>query len=896
MAQNGYEKLKIKTVSGSEDESFTFSPEEMQPIEVADAFDSDLAYGLRSKQAKKRLHRTGPNDLKKELRLSFGDSLRKQVKGVTGVFLPVVSLIMYLFCPDESVYLISAIAAALLLPINAFAEYRASRALILPRKYSSLRVRCTRDGKESVIDSRTLVPGDIIYIEQGGMVPADCRLISDVGLTVLETPVSGVEDSVLKDSRYLASDGNEAVCINMIYAGSIVTSGHCTAIVCRTGADTLIRSMHDGGDEYTPGLLKYVKRFASAVSILSVSACLVLLAVGIFAGADITELFVCALAIGEASLCDSMLSLCSTSLAFGVRRMAQDGLVVRNLGCIHTLAGVDTMMCGRNLAFPPKRISLTGLFLSGRVYDREKRPSADVLELLRLMLVCSDAESVTKEEKRKKHGLPEYRGTPIENAVVDYFDEWNEPIGNIREQYIRMDAEYTASGEVARVLALYKGHNTVILKGAPENVLSRCVGYTLDGSDYKLSDFTRKKILSSMQELARVNGFLIGVACGETEADNLRDLDSEQQLIFKGFISFSGSLDPGVAASVYRCTGAGIETVLLSDDAYYPAYHSAKSAGIINDESQIITAPQLRTCDRGLFIANCPHYKVFLGINEEEWLDIAMLKRNGGRTVAVTAERIGDLPVMKEADVSAVPVDSCDTLRRTADLIMLGSGINHIADGILNAKTVCKRIRAVTNYLLVGSIMMFIATVFSMCYDRSMALRLQEILIGGIVLNLLFAAALAFSPRSVRTIKERFSEDFKNPALTDFIYPLMFSIGAGILLFFCYAATRSYFCALLALTVLLFVFACTAGSHGGVFAIRRLGNRLLWTSGVLAALVLALCTLTSLGKSVFGYTVPGAGAVVFTLIACIAYCVITEVFRYIFYKDRMRNPAERSKK
>ena len=399
-----------------------------------------------------------------------------------------------------------------------------------------------------------------------------------------------------------------------------------------------------------------------------------------------------------------------------------------------------------------------------------------------------------------------------------------------------------------------------------------------------------------MQELARVNGFLIGVACGETEADNLRDLDSEQQLIFKGFISFSGSLDPGVAASVYRCTGAGIETVLLSDDAYYPAYHSAKSAGIINDESQIITAPQLRTCDRGLFIANCPHYKVFLGINEEEWLDIAMLKRNGGRTVAVTAERIGDLPVMKEADVSAVPVDSCDTLRRTADLIMLGSGINHIADGILNAKTVCKRIRAVTNYLLVGSIMMFIATVFSMCYDRSMALRLQEILIGGILLNLLFAAALAFSPRSVRTIKERFSEDFKNPALTDFIYPLMFSIGAGILLFFCYAATRSYFCTLLALTVLLFVFACTAGSHGGVFAIRRLGNRLLWTSGVLAALVLTLCTMTSLGKSVFGYTVPGAGAVVFTLIACIAYCVITEVFRYIFYKDRMRNPAERSKK
>lgn len=881
MSENGYKERQSNN-GPEEDYEEVLSPEQLHPVDVAEALGSDLLNGLSEKQVRKARRVFGRNELKSDFRLSFRDSLKNQFKGLIGLFLAASSLLMFAFRSDEPVYICMAAVIIAIMLLNAFAEYRASKALQVPRKYSSLKAHVVREGAEQDVDSMALVPGDLITVEHGSVVPADCRLVDDFGLAVLETHVSGSEGSVAKDSRYMARGGIEPVCANMIYAGSIVTAGHGSAIVCRTGRDTLMRRMRPETEEYVPGMLKYVKNLCRITSVTAAIICFLLLLIGVAAGADITEWFICALSIGASSLCDSMVSLCAGSLGSGAKRMANDGMVVKNYGKLQTLAGVNTVMCSRNLAFPPKRITLTGFFLSNRAYERSKRPDAQAEELLKLMLACSDAKRTTAAEKKQRHGLPEYRGTPLDNAVVEYFEEWNKQIGNIREQYIRMDAEYTLSGDVSRLLALHNGKNTVIVRGSPENVLSRCVGYTLDGVDYRISDFTRRKILSAAEDYSRTNSFLVAVACGETEADTLRGIEAEQNLIFKGFVSFSSSLSPGVAEAVYRCNGADIETVLNSDDAYYPALNSAKSAGIITDENQILTAEQIRSCDRGLLIANCPYYKLFLNIDDGEWLDIVKMRRENGRVAAVTAERINELPIMREADVSIVPESSGDTLRQTADMLMLDKGLNLIAEGILNAKTVVKRIRSVVTYLLAGIIMLFSASVFSASYDQVPAFRAQDVMFGGIIFNLAFAFALAYAPRSMHTLKEKFDIMPDKVRLTDFIYPLMFSIGGGIVLFVCFAATQSYTCSLLALTAMLFVFACTCAGHGGVFVSKRFGNTLLFGVGAAVMLVLAGLIFTKPGHSLFGYGVPDSGSLLFTAGLCLVYCIVTQILRYFF--------------
>ena len=310
MAEYGNEKLKIKTVSGADgEEGFVFSPEEMHPIEVAEALDSDLIDGKTNKQIKRAKRVFGPNEIRGEFRLSFRESLKNQFKGLTGLFLLISSIIMYLFRPDEPTYIVMAAVVTLIMVFNAYAEHRASVALRLPKKYSSLKAKVIRNGEETLIDSRQLVPGDVIVIEEGVMIPADCRIIDDINLSVLETHVSGENGSVMKDGRYISHDGPEAISLNMVYAGSIVTSGHGTAIVCRTGKDTLIRRMRSDKDEYTPKLIRYVIRLCRILSILSVVICFSLLFIGIIAGADITEWFIGALAIGASSLCDSFFAI-----------------------------------------------------------------------------------------------------------------------------------------------------------------------------------------------------------------------------------------------------------------------------------------------------------------------------------------------------------------------------------------------------------------------------------------------------------------------------------------------------------------------------------------------------------------------------------------------------------
>lgn len=886
---NGNEKLKIKTVSGVFDDDNLFSPEEMQPTEVAEALESDLVNGKTDKQIKKARRIFGSNDTRAEFRLSFKDSLKNQFTGLMSLFLMFSALAMYLFRPDEPIYLVMSIVVALITFLNAFAEFRANIALRIPKKYSSLRATVIRNGDISRIESRGLVPGDIILLEEGMMVPADCRIIDDMAFSVLETQVSGVEHSVPKDGRYVAREGFETICPNMVYAGSIVASGKASAIVCRIGADTLVCRIKHGNKENSPNIIKYVKNLCGVLSVASAVICFLLLFIGIAAGADITKWFICALAIGASSLCDSMVSLCASSLGFGAKQMAVDGMVLKNYNSLQTLAKTTTIMCGKNLAFPPQRIMLTGLYFSGRGYDREKRPDESAEELLKLMMVCSDVRKTTPAERKETRGLAEYVGGAFENAIVDYFTEWNKPIGELHEQYIRMDAEYTLSGDICRLLALRNGKNTIIVRGSPENILSRCVGYTLDGTDYKLSDFTRKKILTALEDYARTNSFLIAIACGETKAETLRDIDAEEKLIFKGFLSFSSSLEPGVAKSVYRCSGAGIETVLNSNDAFYTALNSAKSAGIIEDETQIITAEQLRSVDRGLFIANCPYYKLFLNIDDSEWLDVIRIKRENKAVTAVTAERINQLPIMKEADISIVPEDSSDTLRQTADALLRGRGIHLIADGILNAKTICRRIRSVALYLPAALIMMFVASFFTACYNQTPAFRAQDVLFGGMIINLLFAFALAFEPRNIKNLTDSLVLKGSKPRLSDFIYPILFSVGAGIVLFVSSASTQSYTCTLISFALLLFLYACSLGGHGGMFATKRFGNKLLYICGFGVLLILSFLIFTVVGHNWFSYGVPNPTKFAFSSVLAVAYYIISQVLRY-FMSNRALKP------
>ncbi len=846
----GYSFRNVVTEAGSRS-SDIFFPAGMQPVEVADYLDTDISAGLNRKQIKQRTVKYGVNIIQNEIKLSFPQSIKNQLKGLITPLLIICSLLMFIF-DRQYAYLAVSGVFLLIMFINALWESRASSALNTPRKYTVIKASVTREGVTDITDSRKLVPGDIIQLSEGMVVPCDARLIEDNKLTVLETPVSGNRDSVLKNARYTALADNELVYPNMVYAGSVVTGGSASAIVCYTGKDSLLRRLAGKKTENLPVLLRYVQKAGKYISLISIICCFVLLFFGVVCGRDIAQIFIISLSVGAVSLCDSMVSLAAAALGYGSKKMTKYGTVVKNLNSIPVLCGLDTIMCGKNIAFPPKKMTLQGTFTNNAFLSADRRLTDSAKELLYLSLACSDMKFYKLGRKRRRDSV-EYTGKIYDMAVADYLSYKGYGVPKDMDSFIKVETEYSLTGDVTRVLVLYNGVRTVILKGAPEFILSRCAGYDLNGNAYKLSPVTRKKILAALEEHTQEAGFVIAIAAGKTAADNLRDITAERNLMFKGFITLYSSVDVDNVSAVYKLDQAGIEPVVASTDSYYSAFNLAKNTGILTSEKQVITAEVANSMDKGLFIVNCPDYRLFLNFSDSEWLQVLRYRKDDKRIVGATAERMEELTLIHEADVSFVPDGSPDMLKQTADVLLLSKGFSALADCLQNARLIFVRIHSVVEYLTVGAATIFLSTFFSVLLGLTLPFRAQEVLFGGLIFNLLFAVSLAFLPTNRKLLLDELPHYKNHPTIMDFVPALIYAFGASICIPVILGVTKSFSAVLAGYTVLLALYALTNISRISIFQKKAVANLPLLCAFIMSAAVMAALFLFEPARSIFGY-------------------------------------------
>lgn len=815
-------------------------PQTLSPEELADALGSDLLAGLPEKRARVRLRRTGKNSIRNEIEIRFSQSLKNQCKGLTNLFLLFAMLLLYLFT-QETVYLIGMGAVVLLMLFGAWVESRAAGALNVPGKYSSLSVRTVRSGAEKRLDSRLLVPGDLILLQKGCLVPADARLVEASGdLTVLETPVSGERSSAQKHV-YINGREDEAVSRNMIYAGTILTGGSCKAMVCRTGKQTLIRQIRARQEEYLPPMLRGVREFCRYTSVACILGCLLLIAVGAVRGTDVSTVFALSAAAGGASLCDTALSLALISFGSGLRGMAKDKLIVRNMDRVSRLAKVNTVMCPKELMFPPRKARLLYVYADGKSYPADAPPVPAVQAVLKLSLVCS--------------GHPRSR-RPFEQVAYSYLKDACVGMNDLTDSWFRMDTTLSGDGEVLGVLALHNDRSTVVIKGAPENILSRCIGYEQNGKEYRLDDIARRKILSAAESAARENAFLVAIASGVTNADTLRAPDAERRMIFRGFLALGLSMEVDPASAVFRCSRAGIEAVVSTSDPYYTAANIGRSAGIIQNEGQIISSREVKAQERGMFVLNAGKYKLFLEPEDDQWQDILLLRKGAGRTVAAAATREEELPLLREADVSAVPADACDALRESSDMLLLENGFHVLANGITNARALCFRLLWLMQYLTAGVFTLFAALFISLFARTPLPVHLPGLLFGGLFANLVIACALSLLPVDRKLLLQPLPRVGGKPSTAILLPPLAYGLGSGICLTLLAYLTADPVCGMLFFLLSQFFYVCGCLWPEGVFRHKRFGYRSFWLLfPVLALLTFALIGLPGLNVSL-GFALP----------------------------------------
>ncbi len=796
------------------------SPQTLTIEEIAEALGSDPQKGLTARKARARLKWFGKNLIQREIEFRAASSFKGQLSGMINLLFLCAMLVMYLFS-QETIYLLSMGVAVLLMLIGTGAELLASKIMKTQEKYSALSVRVIRDGKEQRLDSRLLVPGDLLLLSVGNLVPADARILEDDGrLTALETPVSGVHHRVRKAAFSVARE-DEAVSANMLYAGTIVTGGSCRAMVCRTGKQTLGKQIHARKEAYLPPLLSRIREYCRRMSIACILGCFVLIVVGMLRGSDINMLFALSAAVGASSLCDSVLPLAYVSFGDGLRRLSQSKVVVRRFDRLARLASVNTVMCTKELTFPPKKLRLHLVNAGGKTYPADAPPTQAASELLKLSLVCS-------EHPKVRHTL--------EQVVYTHLVDYCVSLQDIAETWFYIDKAYNAEGEVNAILALHNDHNTVVVKGAPENILSRCVGYEQDGKEYKLTESSRRKILSDAENAAKSNSYLLAVASGTTDADSLRSPDAERRLIFRGFLAFRISMEVDVAGGMYRASRAGIEAVVSTNDPYYTAASIGKSTGIIEHEGQMISSQEIAATERGMFVLNAGKYKLFLEPTDEQWLDVLLLRKQSGRTVLATASSEEELPLLRETDVSAVPTGVSDALRESADVLMLESGFHVLMDGILGARVLIYRLRWLTQYLIAGFCSLFVALLCAAIMNTAFPFRVQEILFGGIFANLATAVTLSLLPTDRKLLRNAFPRETKKQSVTPLAPPLLYALGNGILLYVLYRITGNTVCTMLCYVMSQFLYACGCLWEDGALRHKQFGYRALWLLFPLLAL------------------------------------------------------------
>ncbi len=775
------EKEYKSTIADASDAE-EFTPSDMEAFEVAAHFGTDLENGLKKQQVRRARMKHGLNLPRPEYSTSLKESLKKQFLYLNLPLCAVSLLLCAAFYEGNELYTPLAMLLLALFSVSAALLRYGSALLNKTMRENAMRATVIRDGKRLSISSVGLVPGDVIELLNGNIVPADARLAETNGLFVLETPVSGVTVSVAKDAEYTTAS-EEKGSYNMVYAGTIVTGGSALAIVCRTGKDCRLFPERDDAEKQLPEMLKSAclssRRLSFAVTLLGFIAVLY----GFFTERALVDTYMSAMAVACCCMSGGFEALAFAAFAAGVRKMHKNGALLRRFSATDTLCRVNSVMCDKETAFPKSELEPKRVFINRDYYDVTRAGKDSISKVLTYALLCSDVRRVSNAATVGEafYGLPE------DVSLARAYDNVGLDLDSIPQEFFRIEADF--EGTVKRALYLHNDKNLYVIRGKPEDILPLCAGYDAFTTNNRFDEFSMRRMTDAARSMGDASQHVIAVASAVCECDSLRNTTmAERRLVLNGFIGLYTSLKLDSASAVYKCAAGGIETVMRSDDAYVTAVNMAKNAGIIKSEKQVMSAEQLRHADRGLYVADSGDYKLYLNYDDEQWLDVLRIRKDMGKTVAVTAESTEGLPLMQEADVSFAPTGTApETVKYTSDVLLYKSGLKTVEAVLRCSKMIYRRITCAASQYAVGALTLLMCFLGAIVTGIECPLRLQDILIGGCLVNTLFAAAAAATPDHRKLL-----EDKAVYGATPFgkLFPLMYSLSsAGIIYVLDYVLT-----------------------------------------------------------------------------------------------------------
>lgn len=689
--------------------------------------------GLSAAEAEARQQRYGLNKLPRAASLSLGKLFLQQFTHMMALLLWTAGSLAFLVEMPElgwatwSVILINAL-------FSFWQEYRADQAMSALAAMLPHNVKAYRGGQLCVLAAEQIVRGDLLVVEAGDHIPADCRLVAASDLMLDLSLLTG-ESLPVNFSEAAATAAERSEGGNLLFAGTTVTGGTGMAVVYAIGRQTRLGRV----TELTAGVVRrksslelQVEKIVRIITItaLSVGALVFLLTLG--GGLDLRSSFIFCIGIIVALVPEGLLPVVSLSLAVGVRRMAQHNALVRKLSSVETLCATSIICTDKTGTITMNEVTVKRLWffdgeaeISGSGYKRQGEVRVltgtvqPLLDLLwRIGIVCSEADITLPEASAQQWSIV---GDPTEAALLVAAAKQGHSVVDMRRQFkIRQMRPFNSHKKMMSVLCEDAAgvfglpeSKVWLVKGAPSAVLPLCQNVKNLKDVAPFTEDACAAAIAANDMLAREGYRVLAFAYGGADAGN-----GESKLIFVGLAAMIDPPRPEVPAAIAACRQAGIGVSILTGDYGLTAEAVARQIGLVQQQITILTGNELEQMDSAalqkLLAAGEPI--VFSRISPEQKLQVVEAYKAAGHIVAVTGDGVNDAPALKAADIGiAMGRGGTDVAREVADIVLLDDNFSTIIKAIEQGRAIYDNIRKFITYILTANLselMPFIAMVF----------------------------------------------------------------------------------------------------------------------------------------------------------------------------------------
>jgi len=727
--------------------------------ELADELKTSVGSGLSSAEVRERLQQYGYNQLETKGKKSFLRMFFSQFKSFMIIVLLIAAAISGVVGVLEGEGLIDTYVILGILVVNALIgaiqEKKAESSLEALKELAAPLSKVLRDGAVTEVNTRDLVPGDIVILETGGLVPADIRLTVAVNLKIQESSLTGESVPVSKITHTLEGEdialGDRK---NMAFSSGMVTYGRGRGVVVATGMSTevgkIATMLQEAGETETP-MSRRLNQLGRMLGLVALAICGLIFVVGVLYGNSVISMFMTAVSLAVAAIPEGLPAVSTVVLAIGVQRMVKKNAIIRNLPSVETLGSATVICSDKTGTLTQNRMTVVEAYVNHQ-HDEINRSSPgsrlneEEKKLLSIAVLCADATMKVNED-----GKISFTGDPTETALLDfgilydvYKDELEKESPRVAE--IPFDSERKRMTTVNR---MGEENSRVNVKGGLDEVLAVCDKIIIEGVVRPLGKDDIDKIHKANETMANSALRVLAMAYKDC-AQAPREVsigEMEGGLIFTGLLGMIDPARPEVVDAVAKCGTAGIRPIMITGDHKITALAIAREIGIFRDGDAAITGMELENLTDQELIDNIKVYSVYARVAPEHKVRIVKAWQSHSEIVAMTGDGVNDAPALKQADIgAAMGIVGTDVAKGAADMILTDDNFATIVSAVEEGRRIYDNILKVIQYLLstnVGEIFLILVTSI---FNMGMPLLPIHILWINLVTDSLPALALSVDP------------------------------------------------------------------------------------------------------------------------------------------------------